>query len=103
MLFRSSGRCSGLIANWFGTVTNDVAQLTVEVPYLRAEYVATNRVYRLTLPQSPELLDSPRLLQSSPDLIHWNTLESIPSFSNPQPYRDFAITNRLFFRVIPRP
>src|SRR6185436_15946464 len=66
-----SGKYSVLVQNWFGGVTNDVAEVDVEVPYLTAERVATNGMYRISLPWS---LDHAVELQSSPDLIHWETI-----------------------------
>jgi hypothetical protein len=97
-----SGSYSVVVANWFGAVIHAVAQLTVEVPYLKAESVQSNRVYRVWL---PEFTDKLLLLEGSTDLIHWTTFEQLRAGFNPLSYRDYPMieTSRLFIRVIPAP
>ncbi|HEY6184470.1 MAG TPA: immunoglobulin domain-containing protein, partial [Terriglobales bacterium] len=96
-----AGSYSVIASNFAGVATNNVAALTMEIPFLSVQPAAQSGTLRVQFESVPA---QGVVLQSSSDLVTW-----IPVYTNaissPMPFVDIQTTSQLkqFLRALPWP
>jgi hypothetical protein len=99
LLGTHGGQYAVIASNEFGAVSNQVAEIVVEIPYLGFRMAPASATMRIELREMP---GQSLLLESSPDLVNWFPLHT--NLGSGQPFfLDVATTGaqQAFYRARP--